>query len=1180
VTGRLLEALDYRVTVVRAGAGYGKSTALAAIADGEYPLAWYHLDDQDVDSLIFLLHLLNSFRMAVPDMSERALAALDGGQGAGALPGHGSPLPWKTVVGILVNELIECATGPMLLIIDDVHLLNDASEPLLILDWLIGRAPPDLHIVLSTRYPLQLPNAIAWRVRGELLEIGQRALAFTPSEVASLFHNQYRVFLTPEEVDELTAETEGWAIALQLVWQGLRTGLASSLPQALSKLSSSDEATALPEDFFAFLAAEVLDQQPPDIQEFLLVTAVLRQMTPAICDCLRSGDRGWGEQRWAGSYSASQVPEADQTSGAGEASSWGAGGWWTSEGENDSASAAELPLNLAGRRGDERARPGTFASDSGEMLNYLLETGLFVVDLGDDDRLGRLLRYHHLFRDFLCHRLDPARARMLHQRAAVCCRRHGAEEEAVHHLLAAQAFEKAATALDRMGREMVRAGRLDTLNGWISSLPPYVLEDHPCLLVYLGDIARLHSRFDEALGWYRQAEERCRARGDARGIGRALRGQARVYLDTVNPSQAQDLLQEALRLSDGQEDRETRARLLELLAENQLNLGDAEEAERLRKEARTLREEGPGEAELAMRVLLRTGQLDRAGLLLAEQVRAENRAPVLRPRAHRETVLLLSFTFALQGRGEEAHRLAVEGTERGRALDSPFITAVGYMRQGHACLLREETGSVVRRRPSPAPSSGRQRPPGSTDDLASAPGGYHEACRCYRKAIALSDTLAVPRLKVEAFLGLCRAHGFRGGIEAARTVAVQGIEIAEEAADEWIAALIRISMGASCVLAGRYKDAAEWLAQAGIAFRECGDTFGEALVRLWQSLIWLETEDAARLERAVGDFLGLVQEHNYDFLFERKTLLGPPHLRVLVPLLLFARDAGLQRLYAQRLLARMGLAGSETHPGYQLRIQTLGAFRVWRGPQEITAEEWRREKARRILQVFLTYRGRLVHRDQVVEMLWPHSDAETGQRSFNVALSTLRRILEPNREPRSPSAYVVREGALYGLRPGADIRLDADDFERLVDVGDQLFEDEPKAAIDRYREALACYQGEYLQECLYQDWCSEERERLLALFLRTADRMSRVLAERGAWEETIEICRSILARDNCWEHAYRLMMTAYAELGNRTQAFRVFQCCQQCLREELDVAPSPATQRLHTSILESAASRREDPGGR
>jgi DNA-binding SARP family transcriptional activator len=249
----------------------------------------------------------------------------------------------------------------------------------------------------------------------------------------------------------------------------------------------------------------------------------------------------------------------------------------------------------------------------------------------------------------------------------------------------------------------------------------------------------------------------------------------------------------------------------------------------------------------------------------------------------------------------------------------------------------------------------------------------------------------------------------------------------------------------------------------------------------------------------------------------------------------------------------------------------LGPFRVWRGAQEIAPDDWRREKARQILQVLLTHRGRLLDRDQIVEMLWPGSDPETGQRNFNVALSTLRRILQPDREPRAPSAYVVRDGTLYGLRPTADLWLDTVHFECLVEEGDQLFANNVEAAIDRYREALACYQGEYLEECPYEDWCSEERERLLTLFLRTADRMSRVFAEREEWEEAIKICRSILARDNCWERAYRVMMTAYAQLSNRTQALRAYRSCEQCLREELDVAPSPATRRLYASILDSTA---------
>ena len=1047
---RLLEALEHRLTIVQAGAGYGKSTALAALAEGGYPLVWYRLDTEDADPLLFLLHLISGFRAALPALSEAPLVVLEEWEGMG------ETARWMTAVDLLVNELAEHLRAPLLLVLDDLHLLGEASEPIRILDRLIGRAPPDLHVVLSTRYPPALPSLVVWRVRGEVLEIGERELAFTPEEIAALFQEQYGLSFTPQEIESLATRTEGWAIALQLVWQGLRSGAVSTLSQAVEQLSSPTQ------DLFTFLAQEVLDQQPPDVQEFLLITAVLREMTAPICDCLRG------------------------------------------------------------------------ARDSEPMLRYLLESGLFVVELG-----GGHVRYHHLFQEFLRHRLASHAAKEAHRKAAACWAEQGEEEEAIYHLLAAGAFEEAAEVLDRLGRNMVWAGRLDTLAGWLGSLPPDVLVNHPALLTYLGDIARLHSRFDEALGWYRQAEERARAQGDLHRVGQALRGQARVYLDTVNPSQAEHLLQEALRLADGQEDRETRARLLELLAENRLNLGHPEEAEQLRIQARQLREEGPGEAELAVRVLLRTGRLAEARRFLEERARLEEQAPILRPRAHRETLLLLSLILSLQGEGERAYRCAVEGTQRGRVLHSPFVTAVGFMRQGHAWLLREEARA------------------------------YEEACRCYREAIRLGDQLAVPRLKVEAFWGLCRAQGFQGEVQAAREAAEQGIEIARQAGDEWIAAMIRVSMGAGYVLAGHHEEAAPWLDRAWSAFRECSDTFGETVARLWQSLLWWERGDETRLRRGVADLLVLVRKHGYPFLFERRTLLGPPDPRRLVPLLILARDAGCEAATAEMLLARLGLPQIEIHPGYQLRVQALGPFRVWRGTEEIGPHEWRREKARQLFQLVLTHRRGLVDRDWIVEALWPGTDPEVGRRDFKVAFSTLCRVLEPRRNPRAPSAYLVRDGSRYGLRPGADLWLDAEAFERAIVEGDRLAGSDPEGRIERYRQALRLYRGNYLEERLYEEWCSEERERLLTLYLRTADRLARALAEGERWEEVIEVCQAILGRDPCWEQAYRLMMVAYAELGNRAQAMRTYRRCVRRLREELQVEPTPETVRLYESLSRS-----------
>jgi ATP/maltotriose-dependent transcriptional regulator MalT/DNA-binding SARP family transcriptional activator len=1046
-----LETKDYRLTIVQAGTGYGKSTALAALAKEEaYPVVWYRLDAEDADPLLFLLHLLSGFSITLPDFSEAPLALLEDWERSSGDP------PWATVVDVLINELVSYLNGPVFLVLDDVHHIANSVEPLRTLNRLIGRAPDDLHPILATRYPLKLPSLIDWRVRGQVLEIGQEELAFTSEEIAALFGDTYGLALTSDQVTELADRVEGWPIALQLVWQRLQSGKGSSLNQALGQLSGSTG------DLFAFLAQEVLAQQPADIQEFLRSTAVLRQMTADICNCLRQ------------------------------------------------------------------------ANDSDQLLRYLLENDLFVVNLGDGH-----VRYHHLFRDLLSQQSSRQLFRTTHLRAAHCCRQQGQEEEALYHLLRAEAFDEAAGLLDDLGRELVRAGRLDSLGGWIEALPPEVLADHPPLLAYLGDIARLHSRFDEALGWYQQAEERSRAKGNLRAVGQALRGQARVYLDTVDASRAEELLQEALRLSDGQEDRQSRARLLDLLAENLVNRGRLEEAEDLQSQARALREEGPAEAELSVRLLLRTGRLDRARQVLEERAEAERQEPVLRPRAHRETLLLLSLVLAFQGEQEASFRCAEEATERGRVLHSNFITAVGHMRQGHAwMLLKNEQG-------------------------------FQEATRCFQEAITLSERLEVPRLKVEADWGLCQIFGFGQDLETAREVAVQGIELAQEFGDEWVEACIGAVMGASYALAGHLEEASAWLSGANTAYRECGDIYGEAVVRLWQCLIWHAQGDMTRLERDVTDLLRLVQTHGYDYLFHRKTLMGPPDPRSLVPLLLYARKHTRYGTTAENILAHLGLSSVELHPGFQLRVQMLGPFHVWRGTGEITRSQWRRKKARQLFQLLITYRGAMLERDQIVEMLWPEMEPEGAQRDFKIALSALYAVLEPARTRNAPSAFVARDGTCYGLRPQADLWLDVDDFARLIDRGDEAYAGDPEASSQYYRQALALYQGEYLQEYPYEEWCSEERERLLTLYLRTAERVAAAYVDQSAWEEALEVCRLILVRDNCWEQAYRLMMMAYAGQGNQAHALRTYRRCLDCLQAELGVEPAPTTRDLYETIRQT-----------
>ena len=258
---------------------------------------------------------------------------------------------------------------------------------------------------------------------------------------------------------------------------------------------------------------------------------------------------------------------------------------------------------------------------------------------------------------------DKPAVRNLHLKAAEYYRER-LPEKAIYHLMKAEQFDEAAQLLERIGKGLVRLGRFDALLERIGELPENVRDQHPGLYLFLGDVRRLTSDFDEALEWYMAAEERFGRLDDALGRSNALRGQAQVYLDTVRPLRADSLLEEALRLLEPQAFHAETAALLDLQAENKLNLGHPNQAKALHHEAKLLRnEEDPGDVYLEARSLLRTGYLKEARQLLETRVEKEQRElQRSRPqRFHRETMILLSLITAFQGDVEKNGILCPRG---------------------------------------------------------------------------------------------------------------------------------------------------------------------------------------------------------------------------------------------------------------------------------------------------------------------------------------------------------------------------------------------------------------------------------------------------------------------------------------------------------------------------------------
>ncbi len=1039
----LQQALRSPLTLLLAGTGYGKSTALSELRSGSYPLFWYSVNEPDRDPLLFLVHLIAAFARHEEDYGRDALRFLEENNGR-AVPAALTPL---------INTLTSHMLADALLVIDDYHWVHDVPEIAALLRQLIQYCPPRLHIVLSTRSMPDNLDLNRWRIKGEMTVLTHTELAFNAEEIEQLFNEGYGFSITRKQAQRMAEETEGWALALQMIWQSLQRGMTHSLDEVLEKLPVNLEG------LFDYLAPEVLARQPQEMQRFLLRTSILRQLEADVCNVLVG------------------------------------------------------------------------ASSSAAILRRLYDGGMFIEAAGD-----QVYRYQRLFQEFLQAQLiqQGGNPHALHRRAAQVFVQQGRSEEAIFHLLEAEEFDYAADILEQIGMDMIRSGRLESLQRWLNRLPEAMRTSRPLLQLLLGDILRLRADFDAALEQFSRAERLYLASGDRWGRSRALRGQAQVYLDTIRPLQADALLEEALRLLEPQEYRQEVAALLDQLAENKLNLGHPDQAQVLHREARLLRAEiHPNDVYLEGRSLLRTGRLNEARQLLLAQAEEERRSEAQRAqRFHRETLLLLSLICSMLGNGEEAERFAREGVEIGRRLQSVFVEAVGFIRLGHALQIN-----------NPQPWAAAQR---------------QEAIRLCQRAIEQMHPFKVARVGVEPLWGLCRAFGLDGDLVAAERCATNALEISEKAGDEWIGNLVRTSMGAVLVRANQREAAAAWLKRAAQGFESVGDYYSWTASQLWLALNDWQSGDATAALIGFSAVLEMVAQHEYDSLLTRPTLLGLVDEQAVVPLLLAARQQGICPPVVERLLRQLRVEG-EYHPGYTLYVRTLGAFGVWRGVTPVSSGDWQREKARQLFQLLVTHRRQWLLRDQIIDQLWPDLDAEAAVRDFKVALNALNRALEPDRPRAAAPFFIQRLDNSYGINPLARVVVDADEFESLVSAED--------VSEHTLRRALGVYEADYLPDTCYADWSSAERERLRHLYLATVSRLASLLREERRWDEVIALSNTVLMRDNTWEPGYRLIMEAYADKGNLPQVLNAYQRCENILREELGVEPSAETRSLLRRLM-------------
>ncbi len=178
------------------------------------------------------------------------------------------------MVDRVLSELADAGAG-ITVVIDDLHELN-SPEALAQLSRLLTNLPPHVHAMLTTRHDLRL-GLHQLRLAGELAEIRAADLRFTERETRMLL-DASGITLSEAGAALLHQRTEGWAAGLRLA--AISLAGHPDPERFVAEFSGSDRTVA------EYLVAEMLERQPPDVQDLLLRTSLLDRVNGELADVL------------------------------------------------------------------------------------------------------------------------------------------------------------------------------------------------------------------------------------------------------------------------------------------------------------------------------------------------------------------------------------------------------------------------------------------------------------------------------------------------------------------------------------------------------------------------------------------------------------------------------------------------------------------------------------------------------------------------------------------------------------------------------------------------------------------------------------------------------------------------------------------------------------------------------
>jgi predicted ATPase/DNA-binding SARP family transcriptional activator len=261
-----------------------------------------------------------------------------------------------------------------------------------------------------------------------------------------------------------------------------------------------------------------------------------------------------------------------------------------------------------------------------------------------------------------------------------------------------------------------------------------------------------------------------------------------------------------------------------------------------------------------------------------------------------------------------------------------------------------------------------------------------------------------------------------------------------------------------------------------------------------------------------------------------------------------------------------------------IRIRLLGGFEVTVGARTIEDGAWRLRKAANLIKLLALAAGNRLHREQVMDTLWPELGINAASNNLRQTVHTARRTLDPT----MGSSYLASRDESLVLCPESSLWVDVDAFEEAARSARRSHE--PAA----YEAALELYAGELLPTDRYEEWAEEPRRRLQESYLSLQFGLANLHEDLADYDNAIEALGRVVSEEPTREEAHAGLMRLYALVGNNKEALTQYGRLEETLSRALGTEPAASSRALREEIAagrfpptegQSLASPPEGPPG-